>query len=62
MPELIFKSIVIGVGATALMDLWAIFLNVVFKIPLPNWALAGRWFCGLTQGKIFHDNIAAAAE
>jgi hypothetical protein len=59
--ELIFKSIVIGAGATALMDLWAIFLNAVFKMPLPNWALAGRWFCGLTGGKVFHDDIAKAA-
>ena len=61
MPELVFKAIVIGIGATALMDLWAIFLNAAFKVPLPNWALAGRWFCGLTGGKVFHDDIAEAA-
>lgn len=42
MPELIFKAIVIGVGATALMDVWAIFRNVAFKVPLPNWTLVGR--------------------
>lgn len=61
MLELILKAIVIGAGATALMDVWAIFLNVAFKMPLPNWALVGRWFCGLTGGKVFHDDIAAAA-
>jgi hypothetical protein len=59
--ELILKATVIGAGATALMDVWAIFLNAAFKMPLPNWALVGRWFCGLTGGKVFHDDIAAAA-
>lgn len=60
MLQMLSYAIVIGVGATALMDIWALFLNVVFKMPLPNWGLVGRWFCALTEGKIFHDDIAAS--
>jgi hypothetical protein len=62
MAEIVLKVIVIGVGATALMDLWAIFLNVAFKMPLPNWGLVGRWFCGLSGGKVFHNDIGESAE
>ncbi len=58
--EFLWRSIAIGAGATALMDVWAIALNKVFGNPLPNWALAGRWFCHMTNGKLFHDDIAAA--
>jgi len=54
-------AVVIGVGATALMDIWAIFLNAAFKMPLPNWGLVGRWFCSLTDGKVFHEDITASA-
>ena len=39
--EFLFKAIVIGVGGTAAMDVWAIILNRVLGIPKPNWALAG---------------------
>ncbi len=61
MSEFLWKSIVIGIGGTAAMDVWAIFLNRVFGIPRSNWALAGRWFCNVAQGRVFHDDIAAAA-
>ncbi len=58
--EFLWRSLAIGAGATALMDVWAVLLNKVFGNPLPNWALVGRWFCHLTNGKVFHDDIAAA--
>ena len=61
MSEFLWRSVLIGIGGTAAMDVWAILLNRVFGIPLPNWALVGRWFCHLTGGKVFHDDIAAAA-
>ena len=61
MSEFLFKAIVIGVGGTAAMDVWAIVLNRVLGIPKPNWALAGRWFCNVAQGRVFHDDIGAAA-
>jgi hypothetical protein len=60
MSELLWRSLLIGCGATALMDVWARLLNVAFGIPLPNWAMAGRWFCHMTGGRLFHDDISAA--
>jgi hypothetical protein len=61
MSEFVWKSIIIGIGGTAAMDVWAILLARVFGIPRPNWGLAGRWFCNVAQGRVFHDDIAKAA-
>lgn len=58
MLEVIGRSLAIGVGATALLDLWALFLNRAFGIPLANWAVIGRWFAYLPRGRLMHDTIA----
>jgi hypothetical protein len=60
MIDLISRGIVIGIGATLLMDIWAILLHLAFGQAKPNWAPAGRWFWHLGRGKVFHDRIADA--
>ncbi|MBP2672981.1 MAG: rane protein [candidate division NC10 bacterium] len=37
-------ALVMGVGATVLMDLWAIARRRAFNIPPPHYGLVGRWF------------------
>ena len=54
-------ALVIGVGATALVDLWAIVRRRVFGIPLPDYGLVGRWFAHLTRGRFRHESIARSA-
>ena len=58
MLEVIGRSLAIGIGATALLDLWALFLNRALGIPLANWAMVGRWFAYLPRGRFMHDTIA----
>jgi hypothetical protein len=58
--EFIVQSVLIGIGATALLDGWVLLLNRLFGMPAPNWGLVGRWFCHLAGGKVFHDDIAKA--
>lgn len=58
--ELLWKGIAIGVGATVLMDIWALLLWKGFRQSRPNWAPVGRWFWHLRTGKVFHDDIGAA--
>ena len=58
MLEVIGRSLAIGIGATALLDLWALFLNRAFGIPLANWAMVGRWFAHLPRGRFMHHTIA----
>ncbi|MCT7665700.1 DUF2938 domain-containing protein [Shinella kummerowiae] len=54
---LLVKGVVVGFGATVLMDLWAILLWKAFAQSRPNWAPVGRWFWHLKNGVVFHDDI-----
>ncbi len=59
--DIIARSIVIGVGATALMDLWAAFLRQCFRVSSLDYALLGRWIGHFARGRFRHANIAHAA-
>jgi hypothetical protein len=60
MFDLLWRGAVIGIGATILMDIWAIVLSRVPGESPPNWAPVGRWFFHLTRGTVFHASIGAA--
>lgn len=60
MNYLIF-TLIIGIGATALMDLWAIARKSLFGIAPPNYGLVGRWIAHMTRGRFRHESIAAAS-
>jgi hypothetical protein len=51
----------IGIGATALMDLWGLFESRVFALPARDYAMVGRWLGHFPRGRFAHENIAAAA-
>jgi hypothetical protein len=55
----IASSIVIGCGATAIFDLWKVFMSEVMGAPRANWVLGGRWFGYLTRFQFHHQNIGA---
>jgi hypothetical protein len=61
MGEFLWRSIVLGVAATALLDLWALFLNRAFGIAPPNWAMVGRWVGHLPAGTLVHEDIGKAS-
>jgi energy-converting hydrogenase Eha subunit B len=52
----ILKIILIGIGATFLVDIWAFTLNI-FKIKSLDYRYVGRWIANFPQGKFFHKNI-----
>ena len=60
MVDFLWWPVVIGIGGTAAMDLWALLLAAVFGMPRPNWGLVGRWFAHLAKGTFFHKDITAA--
>jgi len=60
MFEFIWRSVVLGVADTALLDVWAMFLQRAFGIPPANWALVGRWVGHLPRGRFVHDDIGQA--
>ena len=60
--ELLIGAVTVGLGATVVMDLWAVFLKRAFKIPSPNYCLVGRWLRHMTNGSFKHPSITAAAQ
>ena len=58
--DIVWYAIAIGVGATLVMDLWMSIRRRLFGIPVPDYALVGRWFAYLPRGKFRHAPIAAS--
>jgi hypothetical protein len=58
--EMVLRTLVIGTGATMVMDGWAALLRR-FGVPSLDFALLGRWIGHLGDGVWFHERIAAAA-
>ncbi|MRI34898.1 DUF2938 domain-containing protein [Endozoicomonas sp. OPT23] len=59
MSNLLF-IILIGVGATAAMDIWNLIRKPLFGIPFSNYGMMGRWMGHMAHGQFRHDAIAAA--
>ena len=59
--DAVVRILAIGIGATIVMDLWAIFLRKVFSIQSLDYRLVGRWIGHMPGGKFIHQNIAQAA-
>jgi hypothetical protein len=58
--EDIIRVIIIGAGATLLLDLWSLLLKRL-GVPGLDLALLGRWLGHLPEGRWFHRRIAEAA-
>lgn len=51
--------VLIGVGATATLDLWLVFLQRL-GLPTGSFALIGRWVAHMARGKFSHASIGKA--
>jgi len=58
--EFALRTIVVGAGATMVMDLWALLLRQL-GVPSLNFAYLGRWIGHLPEGRWMHESIARAA-
>ena len=58
--EFVVSTLLIGGGATLVMDAWAVLLGRL-GIPSLDFALLGRWIGHLPQGQWMHESIAKAA-
>lgn len=50
----------VGVGATAIMDAWAIAQKRLFAVPSLDYRMVGRWIGHFPQGRFRHDGIGKA--
>lgn len=60
-PDPLLRAVLIGIGATLVMDLWALLLKRLFGAPSLDYALVGRWIGHLPQGRLTHPGIARSA-
>lgn len=60
LPQDIPLTVLIGIGATAVMDAWLVLLQRL-GVPTLNFAFVGRWVGHLLRGQFVHASIAKAA-
>lgn len=58
-PNYYLTALLIGIGATIVMDAWLLLLKKR-GIPTLNFAFIGRWVGHLLRGKVFHRPIASS--
>jgi hypothetical protein len=59
--EIVITAVLIGIGGTVVLDLWATLLWRFFGVPATNWAMVGRWVGHMPRGHFIHENIGKAA-
>ena len=56
----ITNMLLIGTGATVVMDMWALLLTYGFNISSPNYSLVGRWIGHMAHNRYYHPDITEA--
>lgn len=54
-------ALLIGAGATVVMDIWAIVRQRLLGVPPLDYRLVGRWFGHLVRGRVRHRPIGSSA-
>jgi hypothetical protein len=55
------NTLLIGIGATAITDLWGFARKPLLGVSSPDYGLVGRWFGHMLHGKFIHASIAASS-
>ncbi len=50
-------SLIVGVVATLVMDLWGVLRKPFFGMPAADYRLVGRWLAHLARGRFQHESI-----
>ncbi|HVV62350.1 MAG TPA: DUF2938 domain-containing protein [Pseudolabrys sp.] len=58
---ILIDAILIGAGATAVLDLWSLARNRLAGAAAPDYAPVGRWLAHMTRGQFVHRAIARSA-
>jgi DUF2938 family protein len=53
------QAILVGIGATLIMDAWAWLQKNIFSIPSLDYALVARWVALIPKGQLIHRPIMA---
>ena len=58
--DYLVSIVLVGAGATAVMDLWGVVRSRLLGIPPFDYGLVGRWLGHMIRGQFRHDRIAAS--
>lgn len=58
--DIVVSTLLIGTGATLVMDLWSLVRGRWLGIPRPDYGLVGRWVGHMRHGRFRHPAIKAA--
>jgi Protein of unknown function (DUF2938) len=61
MSEIVLRVVLIGIGATLVMDAWGLTLRHVFGVAGLSYGMVGRWIGHMPHGRFGHDAIAKSA-
>jgi DUF2938 family protein len=59
--EIVVRAVLIGIGATIVMDLWTLLRKRVFGVASLDYRMLGRWIGNLPRGQLTHENIGQAS-
>lgn len=59
--EFATSTVLIGIGATIVLDLWSLLLKHTIRLPSLDYGLLGRWVGHLSHGRWRHEKITNAA-
>ncbi|WP_420967426.1 DUF2938 domain-containing protein [Bradyrhizobium sp. B120] len=60
--DFLARAVLIGTGATVVMDSWGWVRKRLLGMPPLDYALVGRWLGHLASGRLRHDRIAASPQ
>lgn len=58
--DILTSALITGIGATAVMDLWAIVRKRLLGLAAPDYGMVGRWIGHMGRGRFRHASITAA--
>ena len=56
------RTLLIGAGATAVMDIWTLLLKRGLGVASLNYAMVGRWLGHMPAGRFVHAGIPEASQ
>jgi len=59
--NILINTLLTGIGATAVADLWSLARKALLGTPPPDFGLVGRWIGHMPRGTFQHEKISAAA-
>jgi hypothetical protein len=57
----LLNVVLIGIGATGVMDLWCLIRQSLLRVAMPNYGLVGRWIAHMPRGRFRHNSIKDSA-